>query len=111
MAEFLLEQLRQNRSFSGPFAYYSNTPMKIFAGDVASIPAPIVMDALARMQSGNATEKHAYAMAHTLSTGDEKVCDRNFKDCCSSLGAVRIDQVDASHMQACADTWSTCSKQ
>lgn len=108
MAKYLLEQAMQNRSFSGPFAYYQNGTNKVFAGDIATVPLPIMMDTLARMQSGNATEKHAYAMANTLSTGDNKVCDREFQECCSASGATRLDEVGAGQLKQCADNWSVC---
>jgi hypothetical protein len=109
MAQYLLEQTLQNRSFAGPFAYSNNAAQKVFAGSIPSVPVTVMMETLARMQSGHATEKHAYAMANTLSTGDDKVCNTEFKECCTASGATRLDQVDAGQLKFCADNWSTCN--
>ena len=38
LSDLLMDLAFEDRTFAGPFAYYSNVPMKVFAGNVPSVP-------------------------------------------------------------------------
>jgi hypothetical protein len=64
----LMDGLR-DRSFAGLFAYSSNVPMKIFAGNEPSVPVSVLIDALDTLQGGQASkggaaQMHGAASAH-----------------------------------------------
>lgn len=75
-----------DRSFAGPFAYYLNTPAKVFSGETRSVPLDIVLEALEEMQAGIG-EHHAPAMQGVLKADDglcEQACSEKFQKCASS---------------------------
>jgi hypothetical protein len=110
-AAWLAAQTMENPSFAGPYAYFQNSPQKIFAGGVASVPAPFIIEALSLMQKGQANEKQMYAMGHSLAAQDTGVCTnctQDFQACCASTGAERIEQVSPDLMKTCMQSYGKC---
>jgi hypothetical protein len=51
-AQRVMKAAAEDRSYAGPFAYESQVPFKVFAGDVPCVPLPTVVDALEHNNGG-----------------------------------------------------------
>jgi hypothetical protein len=74
-------------SFAGPFAYYTNSPAKVFAGEMRPVPLEVMVEALEEMQAGHGAGQHAAAMHGVLKSQDgacEQACSKKFQQCADS---------------------------
>ena len=109
--EFLAQQASEDVSFSGPFAYYSNTPMKVFAGSLESPPTAVLIEALNRIQSGGAQPEAVKEMGQALEMQSDKcykACVTGFQECLGGGGSLLLDQVPEDHQLACQAAHDTC---
>ena len=87
VADILIKDGMQDRSFAGLFAYSSNVPMKVFAGNEPTVPVSALVDALDMLQSGSAPKGAAKAMQYAASpqlSDCQKTCLAQHQTCMSS---------------------------
>jgi hypothetical protein len=89
-ADVVLKDAMQDRSFAGLFAYSSNVPMKVFAGNEPSVPVSVLVDALDTLQGGSAPKGAAQAMQYAASaqlSGCQASCMAQHESCMSGGNA------------------------
>jgi hypothetical protein len=83
-ADLVIRDARQSRSFAGLFAYSSNVPMKVFAGNEPCVPVSVVVDALDTIQQGGASKHEAAHMKKHMDPGMsacQEVCMQEHAHC------------------------------
>lgn len=93
----------RDRSFAGLFAYTSNVPMKVFAGNEPAVPVSVLVDALDALQSGHAS-KHGAAQMHGAATAHMSKCQ---EACMGMHGACMQMGMDP---QICVSSTQECGK-
>lgn len=106
-ADNLLMDALQDRSFAGLFAYSSNVPMKVFAGQEPTVPVSALVDALDALQGGSAPKGAVRAMHDAASaqlSGCQKACLNQHEACMAGGGN---PGGCSSSAQACASRCTT----
>jgi len=89
-ADVVLKDALQDRSFAGLFAYSSNVPMKVFAGNEPAVPVSVLVDALDALQGGSAPMGAAKAMQYAAAaqpSACQNSCMQSFQACMASGGS------------------------
>jgi hypothetical protein len=103
-ADVVLKDAIQDRSFAGLFAYSSNVPMKVFAGNEPAVPVSVLVDALDTLQGGSAPKGAAQAMQYAASaqlSSCQKSCLAQHEACMS----------DGSQPASCVASAQACAMQ
>lgn len=100
--DVVLTDALQDRSFAGLFAYSSNVPMKVFAGNEPSVPVSVLVDALDAMQAGKAPKAAARNMQYAAAANPSSChasCMQSMQVC---LGAGESQGNCTNAARACA---------
>ena len=88
-SDIVISDAIQDRSFAGLFAYSSNVPMKVFAGNEPTVPVSVLVDALDALQGRNAPSGVARSMQYAAAahpTGCQTSCLQSFETCVKGGG-------------------------
>lgn len=110
MAKWLANEASKDRSFAGPFAYYQNSPAKVFMGDSHPVPASFMIQALSKMQSGNAGEEEIYAAGKCLSMQQNpcmESCSLNYSACLEPSD--QMEDKASQNVAACNEQYGNCA--
>jgi hypothetical protein len=108
MAQWLALEATKDRNFAGPWAYYSNVPMKVFAGNEAAVPTSFMIEALAQMQAGKARSQDVYAASNTLDVQlpvCRQDCAAGYQSCVGSDGPLEFNP----NLVSCNAGYEACS--
>lgn len=104
-------QASEDPSFAGPFAYYSNVPMKVFAGNLASPPTAVLIEALNRIQSGGAKGENLMGVGKALEMdcgACESACNAGFNTCLGPDNRI-IDEISYGRHMDCQSAHQSCN--
>ena len=107
-ATFLKDMAIEDASFAGPFAYYSNMPMKVFAGNENPVPARFVIEALDRMQAGFAKKENLHGMHNAIGSQIPDVCTNIMNTCLAQDGTAKMDNVNEGVRNICHEKFKAC---
>ena len=114
--QVVLAAAGEDRSYAGSFAYDSQTPMKVFMGDVPCVPLPTVVDALDAQSAGagggalKPQDIDALRKVIGMDVGSCSMkCSPALWDCISSSpGKTLSEKISDGKVSACMQTSMAC---
>jgi hypothetical protein len=99
MAKVLFDAAKKDPSFAGPFAYYTNRPMKNFLGEEPVPPVEQVIAALAAAELGSANTHHGKIIKQHIQPGGDMTKTQQCISECGGGGLKTCNPLDTMCLQ------------